>query len=276
MSTLVPADVESYKVMRHAEGAANSTLNRELEVLRHAYFGKDQGLVTSILKIKKLEEHNTRTGFFEPAAFASVMKHLTRIYGSHEEPAPDLQLACLIAYTYGWRITSEGLILARHQVDMVEGTIRIDPGVTKNKDGRVVYLTPQVRDAMAAHLATLDEWQHATGKITPWLFINTKPKHLAGARLRHFWKSWRRACVAAGYPHMLRHDFRRTAVRNMVNSGVSETVAMKVTGHRTRAVFDRYNIVSPTDLERAARLIGEAQTNNVGHSTVVPIGARGA
>jgi integrase len=68
-----------------------------------------------------------------------------------------------------------------------------------------------------------------------------------------FNKAWRRARAAAGCPGRIPHDFRRTAVRNLVRAAVPERVAMQLTGHKTRAVFERYNIVSPGDLRDAAR-----------------------
>jgi hypothetical protein len=75
-------------------------------------------------------------------------------------------------------------------------------------------------------------------------------------------------------PTMLRHDFRRTAVRNLVNAGVAERIAMQITGHRTRSVFDRYHILSPTDLQEAARKLEAARVEAPREaSKVVPLGA---
>ncbi|MFI5374002.1 MAG: tyrosine-type recombinase/integrase [Candidatus Rokuibacteriota bacterium] len=69
----------------------------------------------------------------------------------------------------------------------------------------------------------------------------------------NFRRRWNRACLEAGVPGRIAHDLRRTAVRNMVNAGVPDRVAQKVSGHKTRSVFDRYHIVSPGDLKDVAR-----------------------
>jgi len=159
-----------------------------------------------------------------------------------------------IAYTYGWRMQSEVLALERRHVDFDAGTLRLDPGTTKNGEGRMVYLTPEVRRLLAEQFGRVDELQRELKRIIPYVFPHFAgtPKR-RGARRCAFRKAWATACTAAGVPGMYRHDLRRTAVRNMVAAGVSEHVAMKVTGHKTRSVFDRYNIVSAADLAEAAR-----------------------
>jgi integrase len=271
-----PADAMAYVAARQLEGAANGTINRDLAVLgRMLKLAYENGKLFRLPILRKLKEAAPRAGFFERAQFEAVKRHLR----------PDLQVAVSIEYAFGWRTQSEVLTLKRSQVDLNACTLRLEPGTTKNDDGRLVYLTPELVAMLQAQDDRIKMLEMLTGRAVPYLFPNLEGRH-RGQRINDFRKAWAIACREAtldleeldgearkkrraeldaaaakgekpGLLKMLRHDFRRTAVRNMVNRGVPERVAMKVTGHKTRAVFDRYHIVSPADLKDvAAKLTG--------------------
>jgi integrase len=117
----------------------------------------------------------------------------------------------------------------------------------------VFPFTSELRQVLEEQLQVAERLKKA-GVITPYVFFYTADKK-TGQRITEsgFNKAWRKARVAAGCPGRIPHDFRRTAVRNLVRAGVPERVAMQLTGHKTRAVFERYNIVSAGDLRDAAR-----------------------
>jgi len=123
----------------------------------------------------------------------------------------------------------------------------------ENRRGRVVYLPGDLRDALTAQLGRVRAAEKKAGKIIPFVFAFLSGPSRLGLPRRDFRKAWATACKAAGVPGALKHDMRRSAARNLVRAGVSEAVAMKITGHLTRSVFDRYNIVSAGDLQDAAR-----------------------
>ena len=141
---------------------------------------------------------------------------------------------------------SEVLTLEWRQVDLTAGYVRLDPGTTKNEDGRVFPMTRELRRLFEAQKVHTEGEARRQGIIIPRVF------HRDGKPVKDFRGAWRSACKAAGCPGRIPHDFRRTAVRNLVRAGVPERVAMQLTGHRTRSVFERYNIVSETDLREAA------------------------
>ena len=105
-------------------------------------------------------------------------------------------------------------------------------------------MTQELRQILEEQKAKNEEMKQS-GVFCPWIFP------YQGKPFKSFKTTWKRACVKAGIPWAIPHDFRRTAVRNLVRAGISERVAMQMTGHKTRSVFDRYHVVSEGDLQEA-------------------------
>ena len=237
-------EIRAYVAGRQAVGAANATINRELVALRRMFtLAVQAGKLHGKPHIPMLREDNVRRGFFEAAQFDAVRSHLP------EALRPVVTFACLT----GWRLKSEVLSIEWRQVDWQRRVVRLDPGTTKNREGRSFPFT--------ADLETLLKQQHVeheqlkkTGRIVPLVF------HRDGERIRDFRKVWETACKAAGCPGRIPHDFRRTAVRNLERAGVPRSAAMAMVGHKTEAIYRRYAIVESGALREAAAKIDAANS----------------
>jgi integrase len=172
-----------------------------------------------------LRENNIRTGFVE-------REQLERILSFLAEP---FRPVVRVAFITGWRLHSELLPLTWKQVDFDRGWLRLEPGSTKNREGREFPLIPELRSILEAQR-----------NGNRWLFPGKRGNHLQSFR-----PSWDRARRGAGLPGLLIHDLRRSAVRNMIRAGLSPIEAMKLCGWRSFAMLQRYAIVESTMLEEA-------------------------
>jgi integrase len=243
LTAITLPEINRYIAQRQAAEAANASINRELAIIKRAFrLARKAGEVTFIPEIEMLAEDNVRTGFFERNQFEAVRALL----------AEPLRPMVTLAYVTGWRINSEVLPLQWRQVDFGAATLRLEPGTTKNKKGRTFVMTTELRAVLEAQRTHTDAVQRQRGMVVPWVF------HRRGERIKDFRHAWLTACRKAGVPGRVPHDFRRTAVRNLVRAGVSEKIAMTMTGHKTRSVFDRYDIVDEQDLAEAAHKLDAA------------------
>ena len=239
------------------EGASNASINRDLIILKRiCMLALQAGQLMVRPYIPLLKEANVRQGFFEREQFDSVRTHLP----------PHLRGIAAFAFITGWRTPSEILPLEWRQVDLNAGEVRLEAGSTKNGEARTFPLTRELWRILDDQQTLADDLKRERGIIARYVFCHPIGAK-AGQRITEsgFNKQWRKARVAAACPERIPHDFRRTAVRNLVRAGVPERVAMQLTGHKTRAVFERYNITSPNDLRDAARRL-DAYTATAGEA----------
>jgi len=257
MANVTTDDIRAFTASRQEAGAANAEINRELAIVKRAFrLAAKGGTVLYVPDIPMPREINVRQGSFERDEFEAVREQL---------PEP-LRPVVTLSYLTGWRPQSEILPLQWSQVDRDAKTIRLEPGTTKNAEGRTFPygLLPELSETIEKQWNEHERLREA-GVICPFVF------HREGRPVRDFKDAGKKACEDAGVPGKLRHDFRRTAVRNLVRADVPEKIAMMLTGHKTRAVFDRYDILNESGPSRRRR---ETSRRREKKGTVCPIRAR--
>jgi integrase len=217
----------------------------------------------------RLTEAPPRKGFVEKADFDKLTSH-----------AESLWMRALLATAYAFGFRREELLDMRvKQISLIDREIRLYRGETKSGEPRQVKMTEDV-------FLLLTECVRGKGAQDNVFTRDGQP--IVDTR-----DAWAKMCTAAGlgkfvcpscgatmtrskdsrkcecgqslnketiqYEGIIFHDLRRSAVRNMVRDGIPERVAMAISGHKTRSVFDRYNIVSENDLIEAARKIEQGQ-----------------
>jgi integrase len=221
----------SEKRDKNTKVVENATINKELSFVRRALkLGEQQEppLVVRIPKFAMLPVDNAREGTIDYEQYRAVRDALPGY----------ARIALVIAYHTGAR-KGEICAIRLDKIDLSAGRIQLPGRTTKNRRPR--YLP--IYGHMAAEI---DMALSACDRRCPFL-IQDK-----GERVLNFKRAWATACKSAGIEHSLFHDLRRTAVTNMIEAGLSEKEAMEISGHKTRAVFDRYHIVSERRMRQNA------------------------
>jgi integrase len=243
--------LDEFVAKRREDGVAGGTINRSLQLLSRMFhlLKQRKRLDVPIPYFPKQKENPPREGFVEDSDFRSLLAMLPR----HLHP---LALFC---YYTGVRY-GEAVSIHWTQVNLVRKEITLGAAQTKNGEPRIAPLT----DEMASMLGKMfrssgrvfsernfrKEWEKACVKVGlgAWTCntCNTTSAHM------HCPTCKKR--VRCGYSGLKFHDFRRSAVRNLADIGVQEKVVMSISGHKTRAIYDRYNIVSTKQVHEAMRL----------------------
>jgi integrase len=239
-------DLHRYVSKRQTEGAENATINRELAVLKRIFtlaLKHDPPKVRKAPKFARLAENPPRQGFIDDSKYNILSQYADEHW---------LKAMLAVAYSCGFR--KGELALRVKQIDLRNREIHLYAGTTKNGQGRLAGMTSEVH-------ALMSEYVRNKG---PEDYVFTRPN---GEPVLDFRGAWFSLCECAAlgrfvedggkkrWVGLLFHDLRRSAIRNMIRRGVDEKSAMTVSGHRTRTVFDRYNITNSRDIKNTTACV---------------------
>jgi integrase len=254
--------VDKYISGRQEAETAPATINRSTQLLAQAFkLAIERKHLSSAPQIRHMSEKgNARQGFFTDSDFHALKDKLPEYLRDFVQ----------FGYLTGWR---KGEIASLCWSDVEGDVVRLRGENAKNGEGRSVTLSGDLADLIERRKVQRRVKTKTSVLLSAYVF------HQKGEPVGDFRKAWATACLAAGlgqfvcdrcsqtveghtceecnsearYVGRIFHDFRRTAVRNMVRAGVPERVAMTISGHKTRSIFDRYNIVNEADLREAMR-----------------------
>src|SRR5262245_3271764 len=235
--------IENYQTQRLASGAKPATINRETTYLKLGL--KLLGL--PVPTVEKLAEDNVRQGFLRVPEFDSLLAEIR-----------DSNVKDIVEFLYhsAWR-SGEPKAMQWSWLDLDSWTVRLPAKYSKNKKVRTLPLEGVLREIIERRIEARDI-------ACPYVF------HRNGKPIKMFLKAFKGAAKKAGLAGTVPHDMRRSAIRNFRKAGVSENEGMKLSGHRTRSVYDRYDITDEADTREAMK---RAQAYNRRQSSrkVVPI-----
>ena len=282
LSAEIDADsVRKFIADQQKQSLSNGSINRSIAALKRMFnLARQDGALRTVPYFPMLKESAPRQGFFEPKQYTAL-----------SEAVPDyLRLPLAIGYYTGMRL-GEILSLEWNQIDFFANIIALRAGTTKNDEAREVPIVPSLRALLAAQKSRREAG-------CPYVCFRFD-RDGRSAKIKGFRKAWYSACVKAGlgkmvpvvdgagkpeyakprgprskakvkmvYEGAIFHDLRRTGVRNLVRAGVPERVAQMISGHKTRSVFERYNIVSRTDVAEAGKKLAEFLENGHNSGTI--------
>lgn len=232
---LTTSILKGYVADRLALGFKPGTVSMgEIAAVRAAFrMAKREDRLHELPHFPTVKVRNARQGFVEPEDFERIAARMPQLYRD----------VATFAYLTVRRIEDEVLQLPWAWVDLRSGEIRWPD--TKNDEALALPIMAQVREILERRRKA----RLIGSRLSEWVFHARRPTPLSPSS---FGEVFRAAAAAAGFPGLMPHDLRRSGLRNLMRSkGVTETVAMSISGHRSRSVFDRYNITSLEDQRRA-------------------------